>query len=73
MDEEWATYKKEWASEHPTESPPKTRFEIMNSFLRRKFADETDEMKARCEEYRKTHKLKAPAGEESTRNAEFQM
>jgi len=46
----WKQYKEEWESEHPNEKPPKTRFEIMNEFMKEKFAAETEEMKSRCEE-----------------------
>jgi hypothetical protein len=74
VDEEWVKYKKEWALEHPNEKPPKTRFTIMIEFIKEKFADETDEMKERCEELRKTLKDEVPVdAEESAANAEFQL
>ena len=73
MNEEWNRYKKEWASEHPNEKPPKTRFTIMIKFIKEKFANETDKMKAWCEELRKTLKDASPVNEESANNAEFQM
>lgn len=74
IDEEWNRYKKKWASEHPNEKPPKTRFSIMIEFMKEKFANETDDMKARCEEFRKTVKEESPVDEESTAaNAEFQL
>jgi hypothetical protein len=47
------TYKNEWQSEHPNEKPGKTRFEIMVEFMKAKFKEENEEMKRRCEEYRK--------------------
>jgi hypothetical protein len=51
VDEKWQTYKTEWESEHPNEKPQKTRFEIMNEFIKEKFANETDNMKEQCETY----------------------
>ena len=70
VDEEWDRYRNEWVSEHLDKKPPKTRFTIMIEFIREKFVNETDEMKAQCEELRQT--LKNPDDEESA-NAEFQM
>ena len=73
MDKEWVRYTKEWESEHPNEKPPKTRFTIMNEFLKEKLSNETDEMKARCEEYRLGKEESSVAvGEESAANAKFQ-
>ena len=48
----------------------------MVDFIKEKFAEETDEMKDRCEEYRTARQLEKgtpdPATPESTRNSEFQ-
>jgi hypothetical protein len=75
VDEEWDRYKNEWASENPDEKPLKTRFTIMIEFMKEKFANETDEMKERCEELRITHKEETPDNEDSATNlnAEFQL
>jgi hypothetical protein len=72
VDEKWERYKKDWVSEHPNEKPPKTRFTVMIEFIKEKFANETDDMKARCEEYRKTLKDET-AVEKSAANVELQM
>ena len=47
----WVIYHKEWIAEHPDEKPPKTWFQIMFEFMQEKYAQETPEMKAECEEY----------------------
>jgi hypothetical protein len=73
VDKEWDRYRKEWESEHPNEKPPKARFTIMIEFIKDKFANETDEMKARCEEFRKASKDESPVDEESALNADLQM
>jgi hypothetical protein len=43
----WSDYKKEWVAEHPNETPPKTRFQIMIEFMKEKFEKETEDMKTR--------------------------
>jgi hypothetical protein len=73
VSEEWDKYKNQWSKEHPNEKPPKTRFTIMVEFIKDKFANETEEMKARCEELRKTLKEESPVDEESAANIEFQL
>jgi hypothetical protein len=73
VDKEWDKYKKEWALEHPNKKPPKARFTIMIEFIKEKFTNETDEMKARCEELQKTLKDEGPVDEESATNVEFQL
>jgi hypothetical protein len=75
IQELWNTYRKEWISKHPNEKPPKTRFQIMFEFMRDKYAQETPEMKAECEEYRRSRRDESPAGlddEDAVRNREFQ-
>lgn len=73
IDEKWATYREEWTAEHPDEKLPKGRFQIMVEFMQDKYARETAEMKAECEEYRRNRRDGTPAaiGEEQTRNIEF--
>lgn len=73
----WSAYKNAWAAEHPAEEKPqKNRFQIMVEFMREKFKMETDEMKDRCEEYRKTRQLEATSPEpekpDLARNAKLQ-
>ena len=75
IDEEWDRYTKEWVSKHPNEKPPKTRFELMIEFVKEKYENETEEMKERCEEFRKTLKEESVVAdsERSARNMEFQV
>jgi len=74
VDEEWERYKREWASEHPNENPPKKRFTIMVEFMKEKFKNESEEMKQRCEDYRKSRKSESPVLNDSVmaRNLAFQ-
>ena len=73
IDKTWAEYKIQWKSEHPNEKPEKTRFEIMNNFMRKKFAEATPEMLKQVEDYRKKIKEESPVpnGDEET-NLAFQ-
>src|SRR5271168_4643998 len=70
VDKEWEAYKTEWEVEHPDEKrPPKNRFQIMVEFMKDKYKNETDEMKARCEEYRQARKASpAESASEAERN-----
>ena len=76
IQERWDAYQKEWASEHLDEKPPKGWFQIMLEFMKEKYARETAEIRANCEEYWKNRRDESPAalaGEEPTRNIEFQF
>ena len=76
VQERWTAYQEEWATEHPDEKPPKGRFQIMVEFMKEKYAGETAEIRAECEEYRKNRRDETPAplaGEEPTRNIEYQL
>ena len=73
IDEAWEAYKAEWVSENPTEKPPKNRFQIMVEFIKEKFNNETEDMKAQCEEYRRVRKeTPFPIDSEAARNREMQ-
>lgn len=76
VDAAWAEYTKAWALEHPDEKPGKGRFQIMVEFMKTKFNEETDEMKARCEEYRNPEKREElnpkPGKSQSTINTNYQ-
>ena len=74
VDKEWMEYKTQWESEHPGEEPPKKRFAIMNEFLKEKYKNESDEMKERCEEFRRSLKEESPEKAHSTqeRNLQFE-
>jgi hypothetical protein len=75
VDKEWEAYKTEWEVEHPDEKrPPKNRFQIMVEFMKDKYKNETDEMKARCEEYRQARKASpAESASEAERNLQWQL
>ena len=75
IQELWDTYHKEWIAEHPNEKPAKTHFQIMFEFMQEKYAQETPEMKAECEEYWRSHHDESPVAlvnEDAARNREFQ-
>jgi len=70
VDKIWVEYKTQWESEHPDEKPEKTRFEIMNDFMKEKFTQATPEILKQVEDYRKKVKEESPVpsagGEEAT-------
>jgi retron-type reverse transcriptase len=74
VDKEWGEYKLEWELAHPKETLPKKRFTFMVEFMKEKYKNETDEMKQKCEEYRKARKSETPGPSDSNtlRNLEFQ-
>ena len=74
INKEWERYKREWASEHPNENLPKKRFTIMVEFMKENFKNESEEMKQRCEDYRKSRKSESPVLNDSimARNLAFQ-
>jgi hypothetical protein len=73
VDKEWEKYKAEWEVENPNEKPPKKRLQIMVEFMKGKFDNESEEMKARCEEYRLARKESSTLNEsEEARNLGFQ-
>lgn len=76
VDKEWEKYKARWEVENPDEKPPKKRLQIMVEFMKEKFKNETEEMKARCEEYRVARKESEspdPDESEEDRNRRFQL
>lgn len=59
--------------ENPNEKPPKKRLQIMVEFMKEKFKNKTEEMKACCEEYRLACKESpVPNDLEEARNLGFQ-
>ena len=74
VDKEWKRYQAEWELEHPKETPPKKRFTFMVEFMKEKYKNETEEMKQKCEEYRKARKSESPVpGDyDTSRNLEYQ-
>ena len=65
VDKIWAEYKLEWEATHPDEKPEKTRFEIMNEFMKDKFTEASPETFKEVEDYRQ--KLKDDSGEDMPR------
>ena len=55
----WDEYKQTWKKEHPEVPIDKNRFVFMVEFMKAKLAEETDEMKKRCEKYREPEERKA--------------
>ena len=73
VDKLWAKYKSEWESEHPDEKPEKTRFEVMNDFMKEKFAQASPEVLKEVEEYRKKMREETAATKgDHTSNIAFQ-
>ena len=74
VDKEWKEYKNQWEADHPGEDPPKGRFVIMTEFMREKYRNESEEMKERCEQYRRSLKEENPGLAQSlqTRNLQFE-
>ena len=76
VDKVWAQYKAQWVSEHTdTKKPEKTRFQIMCEFMKEKYEEQTEEMKERCEEYRKLSvkgETPVPVDSIQTRNLQFE-
>jgi len=60
IDKTWAEYKIQWEAEHPDEKPEKTRFQIMNDFMKEKYAQATPEVLKQVEDYRKKVKDESP-------------
>lgn len=52
IDEEYETYLKDQQDSNSENGPAMTRFAYMNAFMRNKFEEETEEMKAEVEKYR---------------------
>lgn len=73
----WSNYKKKWQDKHSNLPIDKTRFELINEFLREKFELEMDKMKKPCEKYWKPetrHKVSpVPVKLELAANAEYQV
>ena len=44
IDKEWETYKSTWEAANPDDELDKTRFTFMNSFMKDKYLEETEEV-----------------------------
>ena len=60
VDKVWAEYKTKWETEHPDQKIQKTRFEIMNDFMKEKYAQATPEILKQVEDYRQKVKEESP-------------
>jgi hypothetical protein len=60
IDKEWETYKSTWEAENPGDEPDKTRFTFMNSFMKQKYLEETEEVQNNVRKRRE--ELKAEVG-----------
>jgi hypothetical protein len=72
VDKIWAEYKIEWVASHPDEKPEKTRFEIMNEFMKERFAQATPEILKEVEDYRQKVKYETGLSPEDTTNLALQ-
>jgi hypothetical protein len=60
IDHLWEEYTTKWKIENPGQAPNKTRFELMNVFIREKYENETTEKKEEVEVYRQKMQEKPP-------------
>ena len=52
IDKEWETYKSTWEAENPGDELNKTRFTFMNSFMKEKYLEETEEVQSSVRKHR---------------------
>ena len=71
IDSEWEAYKKKWNEENPGVKVPQGRFAFMNSFLKSKYAEETEEVKADVRKRRAAMKAELDV-ESNKRNNAYQ-
>jgi hypothetical protein len=71
----WGDYLATWNTENPDVKPGKTCLVYLMEFMKGKLAAETDEMKAKVEEYRLSEKEESPAPFDSNheKNLEIQL
>jgi uncharacterized protein YijF (DUF1287 family) len=54
IDSQWTEYVNNWKAENPDLPVDQTRFAFMNTFIKAKFADETEETKELVENHRRS-------------------
>ena len=54
IDSQWTEYVNNWKAENPELPVDQTRFAFMNTFIKSKFAEETEEMKEDVENHRRS-------------------
>lgn len=68
VDEEWEKYKSAWDAENPGKEPDETRFTFMASFMRRKYQEETEEVRKDVKKRQEELKVELEAeGEDKNR------
>ena len=70
IDSEWDDYQKKWKADHPDTDLPQKRFTFMNSFLKEKYKEESEEVKKEVRERRAA--MNAEIEEEAKRNDGYQ-
>ena len=73
FDQAWGDYLATWNTENPDVKPGKTRLVYLMEFMKGKLAEETDEMKAKVEEYRLSEKEESPAPFDLNRNKNLEI
>ena len=69
IDSEWEAHKKKWNEENPGVKVPQGRFAFMNSFLKTKYAKETEEVKADVRKCRAAMKAELDVESDERNNA----
>jgi hypothetical protein len=69
IDKEWETYKCTWEAENPGDELDKTRFTFMNSFIKQKYLEETEEVQNNVRERREELKAEVDADGEDKNTA----
>ena len=74
FDQAWGDYLAAWNTENSVVKPGKTSLVYLMEFMKENFAAETDEMKAKVEEYQLSEKEESPAPFDSNheKNLEIQ-
>ena len=70
IDSEWDNYQKKWKAEHPNTDLLQGCFTFMNSFLKEKYKEESEEVKKEVREHRAV--MKDDIDEKDNRNDAYQ-
>ena len=71
IDKEWETYKSTWEVENPGTELDKTRFTFMNSFMKEKYLEQTEEVQSSVRKCREDLKAEVDADGED-KNTTYQ-
>ena len=69
IDKEWETYKSKWEAENTGNELDKTRFAFMNSFMKEKYLEETEEVQNSVRKHREELKAEVDADGEDKNTA----